>query len=433
MRIALIEPYFIVGLGYQSMGWYEAFVGQGHQVRVFSTCRINAAVRHLYCKEYPEGLTSYNGGEILRLPSVALPRNMIYCPSLFTAVLEYAPELTLLVYPGSFFARDLIANRSLLPGILVTTYGENSAQHRWGGAAWQDIMKSLMLRTAFFLIKRRFYRRAMEASDLVLLQTPDTFRHLLPQVASPSKRRKILAHGALSPLGFSAKTFYVDEIARKDRRAQLGITVDDVAALYACKITPAKRLDLWVMLMSRVMRRLPRLKSILVGMRDNDEASRAVRGWISDSGLSHRFICLPLASREELRDIANAADIGVWHLQPAVTIQEVMGTGLYMILANSPTMNHLVNEPETGRKFAENNWAEAEEVMVDAVNMFCKKDGMAAIEARCRRSEINAGRFSYEALTRKLEEVVQKPSAASLIMRYGNPVDVDMRDALDGA
>ncbi|MBN2562298.1 MAG: glycosyltransferase [Phycisphaerae bacterium] len=404
MRIAIVDPYFIKGLGYQTTGWFDALVAQGHHVRVFCSCYVGNVVRHLYDHRQPfvQGLTEVDGGEVLRLPGRQLPRDIVECPGLAREVLAFSPETTLAIYPGTMFARDLIAHRDMIPGSLFSTFGENRCQRDVTETGIRPKAKRTLLDAAFFLLKRPHYQRVMEASDVVLMQTPDTLDFLLPRVARGKRLARLSAKCALFFLGFDKAAFHVDSEARSAERRRLAINDDDVVALYACKITAVKRLGLWVSLMAAVMRRVPKLRTVLIGIRNGDPESARVLSSIEATGLKDRFICLPFASREQLPRLANAADFGVWHLHPAVTIQEVMGTGLYMVLTNDATVSHLVADPETGRYFHKGDYTHAEDLVVDTANLFIEGHPVGSPETRLRRAEMNAARFSYKVLAEKL-------------------------------
>ncbi|UCG17516.1 MAG: glycosyltransferase [Phycisphaerales bacterium] len=405
--MALVDAYFLTGMGYQTTGWLRALVSRGHRVRAFSSCYVSNIVRHMYEKPFPEGLTQVDGGQLLRLPARQLPRDMVRCPCLLKEVLDFAPDMTLAAYPGTLFARDLFRHREALPGLLFSTFAENRAQ-RLGTAPF----RRALLDIAFLALKRRDYRQFIETSDVAILQTPDTFDFLLPRIARGRRLERLRRKCTLSALGFEALVFHVDPEARAAERERLGIRSTDVVALYACKITPIKRLDLWVSVMAGAMRRVPALRAMLIGLRDGDVESTRVLSWIEATGLKNRFICLPFASREQLPRLYNAADLGVWYMQPSVTIQEAMGTGIYMLLTDARTVSHLVLDPQTGRYFPAGDYRRLEQLIVDAVKEFVDGAAWSLPEARLRRARTNAKRFSYEALTEQLAAAVQDPSNA---------------------
>jgi len=422
MRVAIVDPYFITGFGYQTTGWFRALVAQGHQVRAFASPHLSTVVRRHHPGNFALGLSREEGGEVLRLESRQLPRDVVDCPTLLRHVLDFSPELTLAVYPGTLFARSLFENRSRLPGALVTAFGENSAQRRNTRPGWRQIAKNLMLDTGFFLLKRRFYRAAMEASDAVLLQTPDTFDYLLRRIGGPRWRAEIAGRCVLLPLGFETRVFFPDPAAREAGRREMSLSDREPLVLYACKIMPEKRLDLWVRIVAGAMRQVAGLRALLIGRRDGDPWSDQVLRWIEATGLKDRFWFSPFAARETLAKWCNAADFGLWHLQPAVTIQEAMGTGLYMLMSTSDTMRHLVIDPDTGRHFPEGDERAAEELLVETSRQWSDGRGPATPEARRRRASINRRRFSYEALAAGLTAAVGDPRGLVAALRKAGDI-----------
>lgn len=420
MRVAIVDPYFITGFGYQTTGWFRALVAQGHQVRAFASPHLSTVVRRHHSGDFSPGLSREDGGEVLRLESRQLPRDVVACPTLLRHVLDFSPELTLAVYPGTLFARSLFENRSRLPGVLVTAFGENSAQRRNTLPGWRQTAKNLMLDTGFLLLKRRFYRAAMEASEAVLLQTPDTFEYLLRRIGGARWREHIADRCVLLPLGYESRVFFPDPVAREAGRREMSLSDREPLVLYACKVMPEKRLDLWVRMVAGAMRRVAGLRALLIGRRDGDPWSECVTRWVEATGLKDRFLFLPFAARESLARLCNAADFGFWHLQPAVTIQEAMGTGLYMLMSASDTMRHLVIDPETGRHLPEGDEHAAEDLLVETSRLWSQGGDPATPEARSRRASINRRRLSYEALAARLTAAVGDQCGLVTALRQGS-------------
>jgi glycosyltransferase involved in cell wall biosynthesis len=179
--------------------------------------------------------------------------------------------------------------------------------------------------------------------------------------------------------------------------------------VYACKITSVKRVDVWVKVMAAAMRRTSALRAMLIGFRENDAECARVLSLIETTGLRRRFIYLPFASREALPRLYNAADFGTWHLQPSVTIQEAMGTGVYMLLPDSPTVSHLVVDPDSGRYFPDGDYQELEELVVATARAFLEGAMLSLAEVRARRARANARRFSYEAMVDQLVAASEEP------------------------
>lgn len=424
MRIAIVDPYFAVGLGYQTTGWFSAFVAQGHHVRAFSSCVAAwSSARHLYHRSFSPGMTSERGGEVLRLPALILPRDVALSSGLLARLFDFRPQATLVVYPGTLFAREVIENRPRLPGAFFTTFGENRAQRRAAVPSLRHTLGRAAVDLAFYLFKRRHYRKAIEFSDAALMHTPDTVDYLLSRIAVGSLVERLRSKCVLWPLGFDACDLHLDEKSRAEERAKLGIASDDVVIMYSGRIEAVKRFDVWVSMVASAMRSLPKLRGMLIGFREGEVESNKVRSCVSATGLKDRFLCLPFADRQSLARLYNAADIGLWHLQPSVGIQESMGTGCYMILPADPTMSHLLREPVTGRYFREGDFDHSLRVLVQVAEAFSANSPLATLETRRQRADLNFQAFSYQSLAARLAKAAREPDKAVAWLRSGSTDD----------
>lgn len=403
MRVAIVDPFFVEEAGYQTTGYFNAFVADGHQVRAICSEYIIGVFRQICgSRTYPPGLSKYRGGEVQRLPGRLMPRDIVKCPGVLQAVCDFAPDLTLAIYPGTMFAGPLFHGCAHLPGALFTAYGDNRAQRRVAVPSLRNSIKRAVVDLGFHFVKRRHYRRTIEVSDATLMQTPDTMDYVLGRIARGRRRQKLRSKCALSFLGFDSAVLYLDPEDRNAERSRLGLSHHDVVCVYSCKITPVKKLDIWVTLMASAMRRVESLKAMLIGIQSGHPESERVASLIRDTGMADRFICLPFAERGQLCSLYNAADFGIWYHQPSVSIQESMGTGLYMLLTDEPTVSHLLIEPITGRYFSSGNIDEALALIVQTARAFHDEAAFADTESRKQRAIANADRFSYLSLVRRL-------------------------------
>lgn len=413
MRVAIVDPFFVEEAGYQPTGYFNAFVEDGHQVRAICSLYINTVLRQVHGdRTYQPGLSKYRGGEVQRLPGRLMPRDIVKSPGVLEAMCDFAPDLTLATYPGTMFARPLFDGRADVPGALFTAYGDNRAQRRVAVPGLRHSIKRTFVDLGFYFVKRRYYRRTIEVSDATLMQTPDTMDYVLGRVARGRRREELQSRCALSFLGFDSTILYLDPEARDAERSRIGLSPHDVVCAYSCKITPVKKLDIWVSLMAKAMRRVESLKAMLIGVQSGHPESERIASLIRDTGLADRFICLPFAERGQLRSIYNAADFGIWYRQPSVSIQESMGTGLYMLLTNEPTVSHLLIEPMTGQYFKSGDFDEALKLIVQTSIAFHDGAALADKESRRRRALANADRFSYLSLARRLVAAAGDPPNA---------------------
>ncbi len=420
MKVAIVDAYYLPDQGYQSGPLFRQLVKQGHDVHVFTSCYYPRSMRTVYQEPFPAGDTPHEGGWVHRLPSKLLPRNMVSCPAVAEAVLGFQPDLTYVIYVTTLYGQELFRCREILPGALFGSFGEHSMQRMVAPLGFTRILRNSALDAAFFVKKRPVCRRCIETSDAALFITPDTFNYILGRTASGARRAALERRCALYPLGFDPDIFHYDEATRQARRAQLGFTDDDLVAVHACKIVPSKQLHDWIAVVENVMRKVPSLRGVLVGFRDRDAESDRLKALIAASPYRERFTCLPFARREELAAICNMADIGVWFRETSVTIQEALGTGLYMLVNDNLALAHLLDEPTTGHYARDGDYGDLEALLARVADEFShdlERRGPAARQARAAASR---DRLGYDRLAQRLVAAAQDRANAVAQIEGGN-------------
>jgi glycosyltransferase involved in cell wall biosynthesis len=216
----------------------------------------------------------------------------------------------------------------------------------------------------------------------------------------------------LYPLGFDPDVFYADQTAREAERKRLGLSKDDIVVLHAGKITPIKQFDIWVGAVSAAMREVPKLLAIVAGFSEGSPESDRIRSLIERSDLRDRFICSPFLPRKQLAALYNAADLGAWFWAASVSIQEAMGTGIYMLLNNSPTTCHLLLDPQTGRYFPEYQYDQLTRLIVETARSLQQNNDIGDFDSRVRRADCNRRRFGYDVLAQRLIAAAVDPAHA---------------------
>jgi len=420
MKVAIVDAYYLPDQGYQSGPLFRQLVKQGHDVHVFTSCYYPRSMRTVYREPFPLGDTPQDGGWVHRLPARLLPRNMVSCPAATEAVLDFQPDLTYVIYVTTLFGQELFRHRDLLPGALFGSFGEHSMQRLVALPSLPPFLRDLVLDTAFFIKKRPVCRRCIETSDAALFITPDTFEYILSRTASGPRRAALEKRCALYPLGFDPDLFHYDEAVRRARRAELGFTDDDLVAVHACKIVPSKQLHDWIAIVENVMRKVPALRGVLVGFRDRDAESDRLKRLIAASPFRERFTCLPFARREELAAIYNMADIGVWFRETSVTIQEALGTGLYMLVNDNPALAHLLDEPATGRYSRDGDYPALETLLTRVAEEFLAGSSLRGSAARAARAAASRERLGYDRLAGRLVAAAQDRANAVAHIESGN-------------
>jgi glycosyltransferase involved in cell wall biosynthesis len=400
---------------------FRHLIRQGHEVRVFCSCYAPVVFRGMYDKPFPVGVSELEGGVVHRLPSKLLPRNLVLCKAVPEAVREFQPDMTFVSYITSWFGWELFYDRSIVPGALFGSFGEHTIQ-RHTTLPWpMPWFKNTVLDSAFYLLKRRLVRKCIELSDAALCVTPDTIDYIVGRAIPKPMQSQLAKRCALYPLGFDPEIFYPNDASRESQRKALGLSEDHIVLLHAGKITPVKQLDIWVNAVCAAMQEVPQLRAIFIGFADGNTESDRIRSLIELSGFGERFICRPFLPRQQLAALYNAADLGAWFWAASVSIQEAMGTGLYMLLNNSPTTSHLLLPPQTGRYFPEYQYDQLRQLIIETARAVRQDRGLLSFQARVQRFESNRRRFGSDVLARRLVSAALDPANAVALVEGDLP------------
>jgi glycosyltransferase involved in cell wall biosynthesis len=171
--------------------------------------------------------------------------------------------------------------------------------------------------------------------------TPDTLRRLRPfRAGRPS---------TVMPLAFSPERFHVDAEARRRFRAGLGMADDQILLVAAGKFEPQKRLEWLIGAFDAIAAEQRDVQLLLIGA-DSSPYSRGIARTLDASPHRDRLHVRAFADSAGLNAAFNGADLGVWPRNPAITIQQSMGTGLSVLLPQNDLVGHLI-KPGSGHYF----------------------------------------------------------------------------------
>lgn len=333
--ILIIVGYFDWFSGYQETGLARALTALA-DVEVLCGNRVNPLFtdEHLTSigapRIYPVGTTHEHGVSITRV-KVREWRSMLWTKLTRQSPTEKSFDLVIQMMPGQLL--PLLATPRRRPRSRVVLYGDNQAMYadlsRW---------KARVKETVFAVTKGSLYRHLNRGADVVFCYTPNTVGRIEP--FSAGSLMEVL------PLAYDPNIFYLDASLRAQARGELGAAEDDIILVAPGKLQAQKRLDAVVNAMSQLPHWRKRLRLVLVGGTEGPVAE-AIRNAARVTGLNERVTLLPFADARRLNMIFNAADLGVWPLMPAITIQQSMGTGLPVLLPDNDLVSHLVR-PSTG-------------------------------------------------------------------------------------
>ena len=377
MRIVIVIGYFHEHTGYQETVLARTLSSLGHDVIVLTSSRVNPIfddeMLHVYgyTRDMPAGLMQADGYQIFRLVPKYEKRHMVYCFDVKETLSRLKPDLLICFAVGQLMPFQAARWEHPTQTKMVTIYGDNTP-------AYELIPKPLRLikRIIFYCTKGLCYLLANNRSDAVLCNTPNPIKLLRPLCAGRTPR--------LLPLGFDKGDFFPDEDLRCLTRKKLALDDQNVLIISVGKITPEKRLEQLVKTVTDPHFNQPNLRLLLIGASESDYCQR-LREWISSTPQFKKTVqILPFLRHKELNAYLNAADIGIWPYQVAVSIQEAMGTGIYLVLPHTDLVNHLLREG-SGQYFQPTEHDAMRQAIVEAIDLV-KGERWSVREARAEKN-----------------------------------------------
>ncbi|WP_338538506.1 glycosyltransferase [Janibacter terrae] len=337
--VQIATGYFDWFSGYQEIGLARALSQHAH-VRVLAGDRVNPIFsdQHLadigINRRYPTGTTREQGVEVTRVRTVERG-SMLWSSDAIRYYRRSTSDLTIQVMPGQIL--PALASVGPRRGTRVALYGDNAAMYATL-SPWQARTKLL----AFGVSKGLLYRLVNARSTASYGYTPNTITRLKFTTGKTTME--------LLPLAYDDTVFTVSPQARLEIRRRHSFGDRDTVIVAAGKIQPQKRLDVLVESVAQLLPTHPGLRLMIVGM-DQSTVARELERQVHDRGLGSVTRFLPFVGAQELNEIFNAADLGVWPAMPAITIQQAMGTGLRVLVPENDLVSHLVRSAVSGSTY----------------------------------------------------------------------------------
>lgn len=374
-RVLIVAGYFDWFSGYQETALAHALQPLA-DVEVVASDRVSPAFtdEHLdqlgVPRKYPIGQTAEHGVTMTRV-AVRELRSMVWSLGVVRHVSATPADLIIQVMPGQVLsaAPSLSSNRA--PKLVL--YGDNRAM-------WSHLpgAQRLLKGAIFAITKGLLYTLVNSRATTLFAYTPDTQSRLRPFLAG--KRIELM------PLCYVSSDFHHDQVLRERTRNELGILNEDIVILAAGKTDPRKHLEWLIRSVALLGKDHHNLRLILVGD-DKSAHSRELHQEAVRLKLADRVYFLPFANSERLNGLFNAADLGVWPRNPAITIQQSLGTGLSVILPENDLVGHLVC-PKTGSYFELKDGSEVKFLASAMTTAIVTTDfGTLARQKRARQNE----------------------------------------------
>jgi glycosyltransferase involved in cell wall biosynthesis len=304
VRIALVTGHYIPRLGYMEVHLSKAFALLGHDVHVFTTNRFPSYLKH----ERGDFGNAPKGVQVSRLRPFFSLGQIVRARGLRAKVKAYSPDLIIVIGLGKWFPKPVFS----LKTPIYTLLGDNA--YSYASASW----KSKLL---FNLFKRSTYEKALKVSDRLFTYTPETREVVLSMMGNSF--RESLNQSTEIFLGYWSSEFFFDQKIRNQWRARLGYGQDDKVVITATRVVPEKKLEDQTEFFKNAEKNV---KWLILGASDSSY-SQELEKKLASSLSRERFMLLPYASRSELNNYYNAADLALFTV-PAISVFEALGAGL---------------------------------------------------------------------------------------------------------
>ncbi|MFQ5335024.1 MAG: glycosyltransferase family 4 protein [Flavobacteriales bacterium] len=383
MRIALVCGHFLPELGYIEVHLAKAFTRLGHDLKVFTSTAVPPYVRKRIENDYPAGTDYVNDIQVCRLnPSFTLGQ-MVRCKGLREAVGQFGPELIVVIGLGKLFPIPVLSDVERKCSLAVLLGDNVDNKKLYSASSGRAFVKQTSSSITQHLLKNRAYRLAVQGADKLFAYTPETAEvvaSFIPRGLLPEMEKKM----QFISLGFDEDRYYFSRQERTAKRRELGLTEGELLFVTATRVTANKRLEMVI----RSIPHLPNAKYALIGfMGDSYEAH--LRNLIAELKMGKQVLCFPFLPPEKVREMYNAADIGIWH-HPTASTLEGMGTGLPVLLEKRKKVAHLLHCPGSGSFFKEGE-------VLAAMRKTCSAH-QHATTVRMQLAAAHAKRFSWQAI-----------------------------------
>ena len=188
--------------------------------------------------------------------------------------------------------------------------------------------------------------------------------------------RKVLA----TPLGISGASVYINRLGvditnfqpneadRKSYRKENKIRPDQKLIVFAGKVERRKRLkDLLIAFATAISDREQKTAILAIFGGGDETYLTALKMQAETLGISNAVQFHPMQPHDKLPAIFNAADIGVWPGDAAITTIEALSCGLQIILPSNPGLSYVAN-CDGAAEFPRGNTSALAEILASYIN-----------------------------------------------------------------
>lgn len=388
-KVVVLIGYFDTFSGYQEIGLARS-LAQDYEVHVITSDQVNPIFTDEHLgrigrpRRYTELTGKYCDANIIRLPSRHV-RAMAFNRRVGSTLAALDPDIVIQMMPGQIMPS--LATRASGGKPRAVIFGDNRAM--W---AYLSPFQQKVKEVVFTLTKGLVYWLTVRKAAVVLCYTQDT-RNRLRKFFSG-----VPSH--LLPLAFDDEIFRYDQRLRDEVRAEFGFTESTRVFLLVGKYKREKRFEEFIEAFGELRRGGSDSRLLVVG-----PSLEQLRGVLDSSSLTGgAVIVAPFADHARLNALMNAADVGIWPAMPAITIQQAMGSGLFVVINDDDLVGHLVQDDRVGMKIL-GLADQSPEQMAQALDSAVRR---LAVSSRQERASINHW-LSIDGLGRRVIDLLANP------------------------
>lgn len=331
MKIVHLIGYFQPELGYKEYYIARNQVKLGHEVfiitsdKLYPFSNVSEIAKKINInndRTYPTGTTTVDGITVIRLKSF-FDFHGVIC-------IRGVKKLLQTLKPDVVHAYEPVQGTP----ILAACYKKRLNYTLLSDHQQFEVPGTILGKIYYYCCARFLSAYMFRAADKILFATKASkdfaIRHLH---ASPQKSEII-------PLGFDRDIFYYDSQSRDRIRKELGIAENELLLISAGRISRSKHYEVVL----RALHKLPNnstYKFLLLGSGDQQYVSELIE-LAKKLNVQDRFMYREIVPKEELHEYYSASDVGIWPVQPSITIIEAIGCSLPVLLPNRDTVAHLI-------------------------------------------------------------------------------------------
>jgi glycosyltransferase involved in cell wall biosynthesis len=334
LRIVHVTSYQVPGYGYEEIQLAKAQRALGHDVSILTSNYLHPPGRFygVLRERFPDRQVQpreelVDGVQVIRLNALEMQRR-VWIRGLERRLRQLRPDIV--------HAHNLMQFNSVRAALMRAA----------GRASFGLVIDDHMLysvvrgdrvgRLVYFGYRHVLGRIVARNVDRFCAATDESRRYLEHECAVPGDI-------PIMPLGVDEDLFKPSDDRRREWRARLGLSDDEMLVLYTGKVITSKRLTVLAGAVLRRRRSGQRVSLVIAGDAD-PEYSQTVLAVARDGGDAAAIRVLASMPQEQLAGLYAAADLAVWPGTESMAIFEALASGLPVIVSRRSAYAGIVSD-----------------------------------------------------------------------------------------